>query len=726
MANRSTQLFKRLLTSIPTPARALALHSLLFASTTIVASATYAQQQSDPAKLTLENIVITATRSQQSSFDLPYTVNSVDLENTADKSINRTLPEALKATPGIMVQKTGHGQGSPFIRGFTGFRTLLLIDGIRVNNSIMRDGPNQYWNTVDTQGISRLEVVKGPSSALYGSDAVGGTVNAITKSPDQSGDVGVLLTNLYYRYASAEQASITHMSVSTRLRDDLSVMLLGTQKNFGNLKAGNGTDEQDKTGYDEFDGQIKLEYSLSPEAQLTFAYQNVDLDDAWRSHKTIYGVSWHGTTIGDEQKRVLDQDRELTYLQYHGTNIGFLDSLDISLSYQYQGEQRDRIKNDGRRDIQGLTVDTAGFFAHGVTDSAYGRWSYGVEYYYDNVNSFAKKYNADGSLNSVEIQGQVADEANYSLLGVYFQNQFTLTDSIGLILGARYTDTEADAGKVKDPDTGNKISISDDWGALTANAKLLYSFDEAPQWIAFLGVSQGFRAPNLSDISRFDSARSNEIETPAPDLDPEEFITFEIGSKFDNDHFSGQLAYFYTDIDDMIIRTPTGRIIDGDNEVTKKNGGNGFIHGLELDFTYRLSPQWTASAAASWMEGRVDTFPTSQAALKEEPIDRMMPARGTLGIKWESSSAAYWLETTLTTSQSQDKLSTRDQSDTQRIPPGGTPGFSIFNLSGGWQVNQSLELFAALENLSDKDYRIHGSGLNEPGRNFIIGIDLRL
>ena len=174
----------------------LVLASLLL-TTTALTSITYAGTQGDPQKPAIENIVVTATRSQSSSVDLPFTVNSVDLEDTTGKSIHRTLPEALKTIPGIMVQKTGHGQGSPFIRGFTGFRTLLLIDGIRVNNSVMRDGPNQYWNTVDTQGISQLEVVKGPSSALYGSDAVGGTVNAITKSPEQSGDIGEISTNLY-------------------------------------------------------------------------------------------------------------------------------------------------------------------------------------------------------------------------------------------------------------------------------------------------------------------------------------------------------------------------------------------------------------------------------------------------------------------------------------------------------------------------------------------------
>jgi len=76
----------------------------------------------------------------------------------------RTLAEALRELPGVMVQKTGHGQGSPYIRGFTGLRTLFLIDGIRLNNSTFREGPNQYWNTVDP--FSVLDVSRRSKSVL--------------------------------------------------------------------------------------------------------------------------------------------------------------------------------------------------------------------------------------------------------------------------------------------------------------------------------------------------------------------------------------------------------------------------------------------------------------------------------------------------------------------------------------------------------------------------------
>ena len=94
-----------------------------------------------------KRIIVTATRTERSAFDEPFTVNQLQRDELQERQI-RTTPELFREVPGVMVQKTAHGQGSPFIRGFTGFRNLFLIDGVRLNNSVFRTGPNQYWNTV--------------------------------------------------------------------------------------------------------------------------------------------------------------------------------------------------------------------------------------------------------------------------------------------------------------------------------------------------------------------------------------------------------------------------------------------------------------------------------------------------------------------------------------------------------------------------------------------------
>jgi len=238
----------------------------------------------------------------------------------------------------------------------------------------------------------------------------------------------------------------------------------------------------------------------------------------------------------------------------------------------------------------------------------------------------------------------------------------------------------------------------------------------------FAGMSQGFRAPNLSDLTRLDSARTDEIETPSTDLNPEQFIAYEVGLKTRTEQASVELAYYYTDIQDLIVRTPTGRVIDESREVTKKNGGDGYVQGIDLRASVQITDAWSLWGNASWMDGEVETYPSSSPQKKTEPIDRLMPLTGHAGLRVDPT-PSLWLEAVVSAADKQDKLSTRDQSDTQRIPPGGTPGYAVFSLRGGWALTDGTTLTAAVENIADKDYRIHGSGLNEPGRNLVLAVN---
>jgi hemoglobin/transferrin/lactoferrin receptor protein len=339
------------------------------------------------------------------------------------------------------------------------------------------------------------------------------------------------------------------------------------------------------------------------------------------------------------------------------------------------------------------------------------------------VDSYQKNYAANGSF-SEEIQGPVADDSTYDSFGIFLQDDMFMTDSLELILGARYTYIDVNADKVRDPVTKSKTSFSKDWDSFIGSVRALYHVDRDDHYNIFWGISQSFRAPNLSDLTRFDTARSKEIETAALDLDPEKYITYEIGVKARMQKFSSQLSYYYTDIKDMIVRTPTGTIIDGNMEVTKKNSGDGYLHGVELNLNYRIHPSMTMFGSFAWIDGEVDTYPTSSPVKQKEPIDKLMPTTYHGGIRWAPLENC-WLEGLVTRAEKQDDLSTGDKNDTDRIPPGGTPGYVVYDIRGGWNINKYFSISAALENIIDEDYRIHGSGQNEPGRNLIIALDCR-
>ena len=665
-----------------------------------------------------ESMIVTGTRTERNAHELPYTVNQIDLDDNVMQKMPRTMPEAFANLPAVMVQKTGHGQGSPFIRGFTGYRTLFLIDGIRLNNSTWRDGPNQYWNTVDIYSTDRVELIKGPGSTLFGSDSLGGTANAITKAPVESGWDPLA----YYRYSSAENSNTLRGQVSGAVNENWGLTGGLSRKDFGNIEtAGLGTNPN--TGYDQYDWDAKTTWTPDETQRWTLAHYGTRIDDAWRTHRTIYGKSWRGTTVGDEKQRSLDHDRSLTYLRYdRDTGFPLADNLQATASYHAQDEERYRVRSNDRWDVQGVEVDTLGAALQLRKSAGMHSIAYGFEFYHDDVNSYSRGLASDMVTVVEGIQGPVADDATYRTLGIYAEDEIEFTRQYALIAGLRYTRSEAEAGKVADPVTGQQISIDDDWDQFVGNLRLRAFLDENRNWQAFAGISQGFRAPNLSDLTRFDSARTNEFEVPSPNLDAEELVSYEIGAKYSGADAGLGVSYFYSDIDDMIVGTPTGRIVDGQAEIMKRNSSGGYVTGVEVDGHYMPAVNWLLWANFTWLDSSVTAFPTAAPQPVKEPIDRQMPVTVNGGIQWTTSNERIQIEGWSTWADDADELSTRDANDTDRIPPGGTPDYFVLGVRGSWQALPSIHLSLALENLLDEEYRVHGSGLNGPGRNAIFAI----
>ena len=184
-----------------------------------------------------------------------------------------------------------------------------------------------------------------------------------------------------------------------------------------------------------------------------------------------------------------------------------------------------------------------------------------------------------------------------------------------------------------------------------------------------------------------------------------------------------QLSLFYTDVRDLILRRPTGNVNGGGQfEVVKENVGDGHVWGIEAESAVGVGRGWEVFAGATFVEGEVETFPTSAPETDEEYLDKLMPFTAQLGTRWEEEDR--WFELVARGAGDADKLSTADTLDTQRIPPGGTPGYVVLDARGGWRLTRHLALEVGLENLLDEDYRVHGSGLNGPGRSLVVGVTL--
>lgn len=683
----------------------------------------------DLKALSLEQLmevkVVTATQIESDPFDLPFMASSRTTRDY-ERTLPRTLPQWLADEPGVMVQKTANGQSSPYIRGFTGFRTLFLIDGIRLNNSTFRDGPNQYWNTVDPLSVARLEIVKGPASVLYGSDSISGTVNALTAGPPQDGRASKWQTRALARLSSAEDSHTFRAETSGPLASQTHVFLGVTTKSFGDLRGGDDVGRQLHTSYGEYAWDTKLEHIFSPGLKLTVAHQSVAQDDIWRTHSTVFGTHWAGLSTGTDRERSIDQRRHLTYAQLHATQLtGFVEELRLSLSHHQQHEQQTRIRANLRRDVASTDVDTFGadFQLHSVTPV--GRWVYGTTFYRDWVASNNDRYRSDGSFERSDIQGPVADDAIYDVVGLYAQDQLPSWGPVDFTVRGRYDSATARAGRLLDPLTGQPDTLDASWDSFVGSGRATLRAGQHWQW--FAGGSQGFRAPNLSDLSRLDSAASGQIETPSTHVSPEYYFIREAGVKARYGRLELAAGYFHTQIDGMIIRSPTGRILGGLPEVTKRNSGDGFVHGFEFQARVPLSADWSLDSAFTSMDGELTVFPTADPRVRvREPVSRLMPLTTLVGFRYEPLTRPYWLSISCTVAGRQSKLSSSDRTDTERIPPGGTPGYTTWTLRGGWRVHRNFTLSATIENLTNEDYRIHGSGINEPGRNFVLSAIIQL
>lgn len=671
-------------------------------------------------------IVVTATRVETDPLTTPYTVYGLDgLELTTVRAV-RTTPDALQSVPSAMIQKTSHGQGSPFLRGFTGFRTLMLIDGIRLNNSVFRDGPNQYWNTVDPLSLRGIEVVMGPSSVLYGSDAIGGTVNALPLQPPPA-DGPEWTGRTAYRYSSAEDSHVGRIQAGGRPDERTGFVVGLSMKDFGDVTGGKDVGKQSHTGYDEWDLDALVTRKLGDRGTLTLGHQTVRQNDAWRTHRTVYGIEWEGLKHGTDRVLAYDQARDLTWATLAATDVRpFVDAARVTVYRQRQAEDEYRVKEDASAGEKGFDVVTWGASMQLESETDLGRWVYGVEVSRDLVDSYSHKLKADGSVGKEDIQGPVADNATYDTIGVYVQDIVPFMDSrLRVIPGVRATHNRAEADRVADPVSGDAMTVEGDWNAVVGSLRASLTLDAKERVVLFGGVSQGFRAPNLSDLTRLDIARGTEIETPVSDLDPERFVSLEAGVKVRADRVSAQVACYRTLIDGLIVRAPTGRTIDDLLEVTKKNAGEGWIQGVEFSGEYRFLSDWSLRAMAAWMDGEIDSYPTSDPEKVRGPMSRMMPPTAEAALRWQPEGARGWAEVAVRGAGDADRLSAEDIRDTQRIPPGGTPGYVVCAVRGGIRVGHDTHLTAAIENLSDEDYRIHGSGVNEPGRNLVLAVDSR-
>jgi hemoglobin/transferrin/lactoferrin receptor protein len=459
---------------------------------------------------TLVELVITAQRSAKPRFNTPEAIELIQAKTMLSSQL-RTAPEALAAVPGIFVQKTNHGGGSPFLRGLTGNQTLLLIDGIRLSNATFRYGPNQYFNTIDLFSLEKIEALRGSGSVQYGSDALGGTVQAFSKDIDFSEKSelggGVLLRGASQGMEQSARAEIQHSTRRSTFGGGL------TWRNFGNLVGGDTTGHQAPSGYRELNFDLKGKIALSRRATLTLVHQNVRQNEVPVFHK----VQLENFAVNkfEPQRRVLSYARVEQNL-----DRGVWKSLMVTTSLHQTEEGRESRKNGSNvLRIENDQVRSLGMNAQ-ITNVFGNQWSAnsGVEVYHDLVNSRRTDLDQNTGVEALK-RGLYPDDATMMSIAAYSLHEWDLKHW-NLTAGARWNTFIID---VKDETIGSaRLKPS----ALVGNLAVLYKLNGYSN--LFASVNSGFRAPNLDDLGTLGIVDFR-FETPNYKLKPENTINAQIG-----------------------------------------------------------------------------------------------------------------------------------------------------------------------------------------------------
>jgi outer membrane receptor protein involved in Fe transport len=678
-------------------------------------------------------VVVTPARREQTTDEADRSVSLVN-EEAVRESQGQGVSELLEESTGVFVQRTNRGAGSPIIRGLIGPQNLILIDGIRFNTSTFRTGPNQYLALIDPFAIRRIEVVRGPSSVLYGNGAMGGVMQVFTSAPPFPDGSTTVEGGGVLRFASADLSPGGSAQISSRF-GNVSLLMGGTVLRYGPLRLGGG-DELALSSYNMAAWRAKIRVAPTSRWSIDASYLGSLVLDAGRVDQ-----------LGKGDLRLYDNTDHLASVTARYDGDGVVQRIQTSLSFHRLAEHIDRYtcalsgSGDTPLDVDACTaldestltqkrryddeVDVAGV----QFSMRLGFWEdrihlmTGGEAYHDWIGSSREDAKADDGFSFVaQSRGNFSDGSTYRSLGAYLFGDAHVVDfgpTIGRLQinsGVRYSHFIAEA-----PDVPGIGDVSYSQGGLVGSGGV--------QWLRpgvynlYASFSQGFRAPNLQESTVLGDTGSK-FEVPNNGLQPERNDTIEVGVKASVGPVRLGAAWFLSMLKDVVDEQPT--TWEGQSEVAGKpvvqraNVAKGRFQGVEANLSLRF---WRMSlnANAAWIVGEL-----TDGDDESFPARRVPPLSGTASLRYDDADARWYALAGMRWAMSQDQLHPSDRTDLRICgtspdsslladPCNGTPGWVSFHVRGGWTPSDWVHLDVGVSNVLDARYRLHGSGQGASG-----------
>jgi outer membrane receptor protein involved in Fe transport len=705
-------------------------------------------------------------RTAPTTDDQQARATSVVTRRQMDERVARSAPDALRFEPGVYVQQTAHGQGSPYVRGLTGQQVLLMFDGVRLNNGIYRQGPNQYFFTVDSNTIDHISVVRGSASTLYGPDAIGGAVMAAPIQPTPNPELTRLQLHPrgIVRAASADSQLGGRVQLGADLDKKTSVLAGYGYRHVGLLRSGGPV-------YNPADGKRPQVPAFAPDGvtQLGTGFDEGTFD-AQVAHQASSGLTLKGALWGyrqtdaprtdqcpppfapqDDCLTIAKQYRTLGYVALRGNAGPAMPELDLTLSWQNYLEARELDRPSAFARTTGTdTVDTLGIAFRAASpwwsasrDVAF-RLRYGADSYYDTVDSEAALTLTDVGATYPYSRGQYIQGSNYWIAGAFAESEVQITKHVTVKAGGRLNLTRANTRA--DVASGTE-AVSNDVTAFVGRAGVEGRLNES--WTLLANLDQGFRPPNLDDLtSRSQTGPGFQFENP--NLQPERSLTAEVGMRAEATSRSWlervtvhAWAYNTWLWDSMLraLRMPSDcppqtpqcvaswsryQLVNAEG-VARITGAEGLV---TADFGRFFSLRATLNYAFGSAQNQAPEPSVPSAPYDERvPLSRIPPLNGTGEFRWSLPSLpnlghyAFYTTAAVRWAAAQTRLAPTDLTDA-RIPLGGTPGYVAADLRAGVRYMDHVLVALVLENLFDAAYRVHGSSVNGPGRGVMLMVNV--
>ncbi|MFZ5433998.1 MAG: TonB-dependent receptor plug domain-containing protein [Calditrichota bacterium] len=702
-----------------------------------------------PRIYTTDAFTVTGTRWQTAREDLPQAVTEISPKSIAFYN-PQTSADVLTATGQVFVQKSQMGGGSPMLRGFAANSVLLVVDGVRMNNAIFRSGNLQNIIQVDPNALDRAEVLFGPGSVQFGSDALGGTMLFKTLDPTPPlTDAKTISGGAMVRTATANFEKTSHaqlqlgrgrVAYSTSLTysdfDDLRTgsVRTGDYPDFGKrpeyASRQNGQDivvpndhenVQTPSGYSQFNMLQKIAWQASSHLKLGYGLYWTTSSNIPRYDRLI---EYRSGTLRDGEWYYGPQEWLMNTLSANIAATKYFDHAAIVLARQDQEESR----HDRRFGSAKLTSRTEEVEVYSLNAdfnkklSPLQQLNYGVEAVHNTVESTAETKNIEtGEISSASTRYPDGG-SQLTSLAAYLGHQWKLKPAATLTTGLRYS--QALLNSQFDDTTFYNFPFDEidvDAGALTASAGMVWLPDS--QLRVYTGVSSGFRAPNVDDVGKLFDSEPGNVVVPNQDLGPEYSYNVEAGieKRFGERLSVGGSAY-YTWIEDVMVRrdfTFNGQdsiLYDGTLSRVQAivNAGHGYVTGFDVNVRAGITADLALRSMLTYTAGR---------DMEEDvPLRHIPPLFGETRLTYERLKWIAEFYARYNFQKTFDDLAPEEQAKTHLYTPDGTPGWYTLNVRGGWRIHRALEVQAALENILDHHYRPFSSGISAPGRNLIVAL----